>query len=321
MTLTDLLADFYRRTGFPSSPDSTVSTRATSFLNEVQQEILSEPGMGALLNGSLTFPSVASTPQYALPQGAGKIKSLYETTNDTRLWPRSLDWYRTQYPDPTALTGTPTDVVDLGLTSISVQPSDASQIYVDSTGADTPTAYLEGYTTGGYFRSVSVVMTTTTAIKITSAVTDFVFLTKFYLSAAAVGVVTLTEDAEGGTVLATIPIGQTMARYRRIALAPTPASAITYTVDFELLVPDMSIAKDEPVLPPQFHRLLGIGARIKEFEKQDDAKRRLIAEAEYKDGVRKLKFWLYSQAAGTPNLRGTHRTRNSQLGGSYPAGS
>ncbi len=323
MTLNDLEQDLYRRLGFnTSSPDSATQTRLRAFINETQQEILSEPGMESLLNDIITFASVASTPEYSLPPAIARVKTLRETTNDRILWPLSLDEYRLRYPDPTQTTGTPERYVELGLAAVASQPSDASTLLVDSTAAgDTNTAFIEGYRTGGYFRSVSVTMTGVTAVNISATTSDWIQITKFYLSAAAVGTVTLVEDAEGGTVLATIPIGQTHARYRRIALVPTPSAAVTYTLDFERDAQSMANANDEPLLPVRFHRLLSVGARMREYDKQDDRTRYQGAQAEFLYGVRKLKFYLYSQAVGNPNLRGPQLRQPSTLGGQYPAGS
>ena len=107
MTRADLLADLYRRFGYASSPATEITTRFAAYLNEVQQEILSEPGMGALLSGSITFASVADTPQYSIPQAIARVKTIYETSNDRRLEERSLDWYRSIYPDVAAQTGIP----------------------------------------------------------------------------------------------------------------------------------------------------------------------------------------------------------------------
>lgn len=321
MTLSDLLADLYRRFGYASSPATEVTTRFTALLNETQAEILSRPGLASLLNGSLTFASVASTPSYALPQGIARLKSLYETTNDTFLTPRSLDWYRRAYPDPTAITGIPDHYVDLGFTGIAVQPSNASSIFVDSTAAgDTGTAYLEGYRTGGYFVSKSVTMTGTTAVNISTAITDWVYLTKFYISTAAVGEVTLHEDASGGTELARIPLGQTYARYRQIALAPTPSSVITYTCDFEWDPQNMANATDEPLLPPRFHRLIGLGARAKEYEKKD-SDRYVVAKREFDQGISDLIYFVASQAVGEPVMGRGQVRRPSQLGAYFPSGS
>jgi hypothetical protein len=321
VTLSELLADLYRRFGYASSPASEISTRFTALLNETQAEILSRPGLSSLLHGSLVVASEASTPTLALPPAVARVKAIYEGTNDQRLTPRSLDWYRTAYPDTSAVTGTPDSFVDLGFLGVAKQPSDASEIFVDSTAAgDTNTAYIEGYRTGGYFKALSVSMTGTTAVSLSASFADFVLITKFYLSAAAVGTVTLHEDASGGTELARIPIGQTHARYRRIALAPTPSSAITYTVDLEWDPQNMANATDEPILPPRFHRLLGMGARVREYEKKDDSRYRDMLR-EYERGISDLIYFVASDAVGSPVMGRSSARRPSQLGAWYPAGS
>jgi len=251
-----------------------------------------------------------------------RVKAIYETTNDQRLTPISLDTYRSALPDAAAVTGTPYNFVDLGFLGVAKQPSDASSIFVDSTSAsDTNTAYLEGYRTGGYFTSLSVTMTGITAVSLkgTAVITDIIEITKFYLSAAAVGTVTLHEDASGGTELARIPIGQTHARYRKVALWPTPATAVTYQVDYERDLPDMAIAKDEPVLPPRFHRLLATGARMKEFDKKDDSRRYELARRDFEQGLADLLYFVNSSVR--PVLGRRVVSRPSQLGGYFPAGS
>jgi pectate lyase-like protein len=318
VTFAAILADVYRRTGFASSPPTDVVTRLKAFVNETQQEILGEPGMECLLNDSVTFASVADQQTYGLPVEITKIKTLREATNRIVLLPMSLGEYRQRYPDPSAVTGTPTRWVDLGFDAVNVEPSDASTLYVvSSSGADTNTAYIEGYLSSGAPFSVSVVMTGATAVAFSPATVTNV--TKFYLSAAAAGTVTLREDSGSGTVLSTIYASQTLARYRRIALAPTPSAAITYTVEGERLVTDMVNDTDEPVLPAQFHRLLSAGARAKEKEKTSRGQDWQIAQSEYDKGLRKLKFWVYEQSVGTPNLRGTNLSRPSIMDGGTTA--
>lgn len=329
MTLADMLADLYRRTNQAAAPDTTVTTRYTAFLNETQQEVLSEPGMEALLNDSVTFASVASTPEYSLPQSIARVKQIRETTNLITLEPLSLSAYRERYPSPTAVTGTPTEYVDLGYAGVSVQPSNASELFFVSSSAsddNTKKVFIEGYTTGGAFRTASVAMNGITAVSLGAAITTWIAVTKFYIALAstgasttAAGVISLVEDSGIGTTLATIPIGQSFARYRRIALAICPSAAITYTVDYEREVPDLATANDQPILPPRFHRMLVSGALAKEWEKQDDSR----AAAKYGElarDLKKLKFFLYSQSVGSPNLRGSVRPGMSRLGGYYPAG-
>lgn len=328
-TLNALEQDLYRRLGFQTgTPDTATQTRLRAFLNETQQEIVSEPGMDVMLNDTITFASVASTPEYSLPPAVARLITVRETTNRTTLGLQSKDWYRSRYPDPTAITGIPTDVVDMGYTALSTQPSNASELFVISDSATdgaTKTAYLEGYITGGYVRSASVALNGITAASFGAAITTWIGITKFYIAltaggtTTAAGNVTLREDSGVGTELARIAIGQDYSRYRRIALAICPSSVLTYSVDFQRDVTDMSIATDEPVLPPRFHRVLGLGARMKEYEKEQDS-RYPVARLDFQNGVKALKYFLFSQAVGSPNLRGTQAQQPSRLGGWYPAG-
>ncbi len=322
MILSAMQADLYRRLGFSASPDATVIARLLAFLNETQQEILSVPGMASVRNGEFTFPSVASQAEYGVPQSVASIKSIREQTNDRRLLPMSLDAYRAQYPNPTRVTGTPTHYVDLGFAAVNRQPSDLSAVFVRSSSAsDVGTAYLEGYRASGGtgFFSTSQTMTGLTALAL-SAVTDWAYLTKWYLSVAAVGTVLLEEDAGAGTLLATIEAGQTQARYRKVALVPTPASAVTYYVDGEYDIPNLANATDESILPPRFHRMLVSGALMKEYEKQERWEAHDRKAAQYAADLKALSFYVHQQAVGSPNLRASVAERASQLGGWYPAG-
>ena len=310
MNLTNLLADLYRRLGFGTSPAAVVTTRLTALLNETQQEIFREPGMEYLLNDTITIASVASQPTYGLTPEVARIKTIREATNRIALTPMSLSEYRTRCPDTSNPTAISTRWVDLGFDGIDVEPSNASTLFVDSTNAgDTGTAYLEGFLTGGIPFSTSVTMTGVTAVSFTP--TTIISVTKFYLSAVAVGTVTLVEDAEGGTVLATLGPGAGYSRIRRIALVPTPSSAITYTIDCERNLTDLVNGLDEPQLPTKFHSVLVLGARMKEYEKTESDSRYTKAKADYERGLRNLKFWLYQQAVGSPNLRGQAYVRRS----------
>lgn len=318
MTLTDLLADTYRRLGYAASPASEVSTRLTAYLNEAHRQLLGLPGMELLRRSTYSFASVANTPQYGLPVSVGRVLSLQDTTNDVRLAPMTWGRYRSEAPDPTATGGVPYNYVPVGYTQVATQPSDASKIFADSTSAsDTNTIYIEGIRTGGYPFTASQTMTGVTAVQI-GTLADIITITKCYLSAAAVGTVTLHEDASGGTELACIPIGRKYARYWTVALYPTPSSALTYYLDFEREIGDMANAYDEPLLPSDYHWLLGTGARMREYEKQEDT-RYALAMREWQTGVRDLKWWLCTQ-------QGVVVTRRpggvpSQLGPWYPAGS
>jgi hypothetical protein len=319
VTFGDLTSDLYRRFGYASSPDSGVVTRFKAYLNETQREIFGTPGLERLLFGTTTFASVADTPDYALPPNVARVLAIYEATNRRRLLSLDRSTYRTIEPDPTTQTGTPTHAVDLGIGFVARQPSAADELFIDSTSAsDTGVAFLEGYRTGGYPFALQVTMTGTTAVAFPTH-SDIVEITDFYLDAAAVGTVTLHEGASGGTELARIPIGYRRSRYRKVALWPTPAAAITYSLDYERDVTDLVNDDDEPELPYRFHHLLGIGARAKEYEKKDDTRYR-DAVLQFRKGLDDLKYFVASQSDGGLVMGRRTVQRPSQLGGWFEAG-
>jgi hypothetical protein len=231
---------------------------------------------------------------------------------------RSREWYHRSEPDPT-ITGTPEAWIPLGYSAVAAQPSNASEIFIDSTSAsDTGTVYIEGIKTGGYPITLSTTMTGVTAKSLSAAHTDIIEITKFYISQAAVGVVTLHEDASGGTELARIPIGQMFARYQQIALWPTPGAAITYTVDAERDTPDMANAADEPLFPARFHRLLVDYALWKEHEKTDDS-RAPGAEQRWLKGVSDLRYFVTCPPDYLPVMGREPRLSSSRFGPWFPA--
>lgn len=332
MNLSDLLEDARRRCGYATGAlaDATVTTRLTAFLNETQQEILSEPGMESLLDDRITFASVATTPEYSLPASIAMIHTIRNPTNRLTLTPRNDDWYRDTYPDPTAVTGIPDAWVELGFSPMASQPSAAAELFVKSDSASdnaTKSIVMEGFIAGGIPRTATVALNGITAVSVSVTITTWVHITKFYLilsstgaAQTATGNITINQGSGGGTELARIAVAQSYSRYKRIALAICPSSAITYTVDFARDITDMTTLADQPVIPPRFHRLLAVGARMREYEKQDED-RYAKAQAEYMFAIKKLKYFVTSQAAGDLNLRGrVGRERPSQLGGWFPAG-
>jgi len=318
MTRGELLTSLYRRLNKSETPDTATKNRLVGFLNEAYREVLSLPGIQRLRDDTLTFASVANQARYALPW-VPKINRVFETTNDRLLQPMTLSDYRAIDPDPSSTTGTADCWVWAGYTPVAVQPSDASSLYVKSTSAsDTNTCYLEGETSGGYPRAVSVSMTGTTAVNLSSAVSDWVRVTKVYLSSAAVGTVTLHEDSGSGTELARIGIGQTSQRYCALYFYPTPSSVVTYTADIVVGITDLAQDNEEPRLPADFHDLLVLGARVREYEKLDDA-RLTIASQQFESRKRDLMYWLAE--TGHSDLTTRMGMGRSRLGPWYPAGS
>ena len=320
MTNGQILSELYRRLNYEASPPSAVTTRLQSFVNLAHRQLLGMPGMERLRDNTITFASVASQARYGLPQSIARVQTLHDRTNDRRLVQRSLDWLRTADPGLDS-SGTPEAYIPVGLTPVAVQPSDASEIFIKSTAAgDTGTAYLEGIRTGGYSVSLNITMTGVTAKTFGATYTDIVEITKLYISAAAVGTITLHEDSGAGAELARIPIGQTQSRYWGVQLYPIPAGVTTYYVDYTRQIPDMSITNDEPLLPPDFHWLLVEGALLMEWgQKKDDSDRYAIVQRAYDKGVSALKYFVRCPPDELPVLGRGQGVRVSRLGGFYPA--
>jgi len=323
MTFGTILADLYRRLDFASTPAADVTTRLKAFVNEAQQELLSEPGLAEWLARNepmVTFASVADQAVYAVPAGVDRVDAITDRTNDRRLNVQSVDAYRSAYPDPTANTGTPTDYVPFGFMAVTVQPSAATGLWAVSTSAsDTvPVAYVETTRTSGVPYTGSATLTGTSRIQIGTS-TDHEQVTKFYLSAACVGDVKLYTASSGGTLLATISIGQTFSRYYSFALAPTPASAVTYYMESERPVPDLVNSTDEPLFPSRFHRVLVDGALMREYEKRDDDVRRVRAQQRVDETTKALRYFLSCPPDYLP-VSGGQSSVGSRLGAWFPNG-
>lgn len=320
MTFSEILSAVYADLNFQSSPASDVVTRIKRYVNQGARDILREPVLQRLVDSDTpyTFASVASQARYVVPEAVNRIHSIVERTNDLALQAMSLTQYRYVDPDAISTSGTPTHFVPIGRVGVAVQPSDSSNIYVDSTSAsDTGTAYIEGLDSDGGRRIASVTMTGTTAVNFAASL-SLVEIEDFYISANAVGTVTLHEDASGGTELAQITIGQKRPRYYAFYLWPTPAAAVTYYVDYRRELTELVQDADEPLIPSDFHDLLVQYARMREYEKTNDG-RFDVAQAQYQEGLKRLKYWTQTGAQEMPVLGRGARVGRSRLGAYYPA--
>lgn len=320
MTLNEMVQDFARRTNFNTAPTHEIRERAEAFLNETLQEIVSEPGISAWIarhEPNLTFASVANQWAYGVI-GTGRIEGIRDRTTLITLEMMGEDEWRRIQPDPSTFTGTPSHWVPYGTVAVAVQPSNASRVFFKSTSAsDTQTAFLEGVRTGGYPQRAQVTLTGVTAVDVNTATTDWIEITKVYLSTPAIGTVTVLEDSGSGTELARIPIGESSTAYQGVILYPTPASAITYYVDAERDVARMIHATDVPVLPLRFHRVLVDGALWREYEKRGD-EREPTALKRYRKGLSDLRYFVTCPPDFLP-ISGGSRIERSRLGPYYPA--
>jgi hypothetical protein len=327
MTFTEILAAVYEETGYQTSPASAVITRIKRYVNEGLRVVLSEPGLSRLQDSDspATFASVASQARYTVTESVNRILRVSERTNDRTLEVMSLDRYRLIDPDAANTTGTPTHIVPIGRVAVAVQPSAATELFVDSTAAgDTGTAFVEGLITGWYRRTTSATMTGATEVSVGSTITTFEQVEDFYLSANAVGTVTLWQGTAGvpptlTTELARITIGQKRPRYYGFYLWPTPAAAVTYYVDYRRELTELVNDTDEPPIGTDAHPALVAYAVMREREHKEETERYVIAKSRYDRIVSRLKYATQTIGGEIPVSGRPRRIGHSRLGGYYPA--
>lgn len=316
--LSSILLDTYRVLGYSSVPSQDIVTRLSAFADQTQREIIREPGCEQLLRIQLTFASVADQAEYGLPMALARISQIRDIANERTLFPMSESEYRTRIPDTANFAGMPDYFVQLETAHVGLRPSNASELFLDSTSAsDVQTAYWEVLTSGGEMRRGSTTMTGTTAVSLDTGLTTIIQVLDLYLSSPAVGTVTLHEDASGGTELGRITIGQTKVWRKQIALVPTPTDAWTYTVEGERDITPLLNPTDEPIVPPRFHEMISIGIRRREYEQRGNVERRMIADAEWREWRGQLRQYLDN--TGGIFVPGGQVVGRSQMGPYFPA--
>lgn len=319
MRLVDLENDLYRRLGGSATNDKT---RFDSFINETQREILRMKHFQIFRRKIVTISSIANVPFVAIPRGAVRLLSMLDRTNDYYLEEKSMQWLRSIDPSLRATAANPWAYVIYDMASpVMRQPASAGiPTFVSSSAGDTTqTVFMEGMRTPTtVFGPYSADSKTVNGVTPVSFSFSMESISKFYLSATCTGHITMSDAS--ANVLSVIPAGQTFARYTLMHLYPVPTTAQTYYCDIETHVEDMSNANDEPLIPEDFHHLLSIGARIKEYEKREKWKERSILIAtEWDPEIRKMKTWVNRQT-GIVNPYGDARRRYSQLGPWFEAG-
>ena len=255
----------------PGEGETKSRLRIRRHLNTWHRRVLTMPMFSRLRETTVTFPSTAGQPEYGLRQGVARILRIYERTNDQVLTPQSIDWYRQIEPDPQR--GTPCYWIPVGERATWADPSSTGLWVVSTSVSDTAVkVHLQGVAgSDQVIYDDAVTLTGTTRVRFGTEA-DFHVVSKFYLEQPALGTVDLYGVATAGSSIATIEAGATYSRYQRFLLWPTPAAADTFYLDCELAIRELYTAYDEPMLPSDFHDLLELGARIEEYEKENDTR-------------------------------------------------
>lgn len=319
MTLEDILRDSYRRLGYSDEPEGAVTSRLAGFADEAQREILREPGMEPLIRTTLTFTSASGQSEYGLPMGLSTIDSVRDIDGEIALMPMSEDEYRRKYVDPSRTTGRSYRYVPLSFGIAAQAPSTPADVVIVSTSAlDVQTAFWTLLSSVGEIRTGSVQVVGTSGVSLSSGtVTNVSQIIDVYLSQAANGTVTLRQGSTGGTELCRITQGYTKPWRRQLALVPTPSEARVYTVVGTRAVTELLQATDEPVVPPRFHPMIGVGVRKREFELRGNMDRWAMADKDWREWMTDLRR--YVDPTHGLIIPGGLRTGWSSLGPNFPA--
>ncbi len=300
-----------------STLDTLTTNRLLASLNQRHRRYLSAPGLQHLRDDTIALASVASQALYGIPNVA-KVNRMRDLTHDQSLGAMTLDEYRRVEPDPAENTGIPSMWVWKGYGATAKPPANASELFVKSTSvSDTSTAYLDVRLADGSTRTLSVVLTGTTAVSVSTAVVTILEVSKCYLSLPAVGTVTVHEDSGVGTELARIGPGATRTRYYQFYLWQTPSlTNASYELDITRELTDLAQDTDEPMLPADFHDLLVLAGVADEYRHTDDSRYGVVmSELRAREG--QFRYWMHETASGSEMPRGPV----SRLGPWFPAGS
>jgi hypothetical protein len=103
----------------------------------------------------------------------------------------------------------------------------------------------------------------------------------------------------------------------KVRLWPIPSENVTLSCDIVAAVTALNADGDIPVFPEEFHSVLGVYARMSEYEKTDDTRYQMAAR-EYTALVRSLRYYLRKSDTQHLTQSGRPRGYSSSLGPSFP---
>lgn len=293
--------------------------RVQGHVNQWHRRILSLGGFDVFRRGTWSVASTASDPLLAMPSSVGRVLRIHDAANRVTLEERFWDWYQWVQPNASANLGLPRIWVLGGPVACAALGASSAGIglWAESTSnSDTCHLYIEGVRAYGNVWSDTVTLTGTTRVAV-GLLTDWTTVTKVELDAAAIGQVSLFTVAAAGTAKAVIPIGNRRVSYLAVNLWPTPSASVTYTVEYERQLLDMTDAADCPLLPEDYHWLLEKAAIAEEYQRTSDD-REQAQRADVQRGIGELRARLHQRidipVPGRPAV-----TRISRINGWSPA--
>lgn len=326
MILADIQGSIYRRFNYLGNPlPQEVTTRITEYINQTHRELCAMPGMDKLRDDVMAVTAYNGIARTGLPPIVARINAIVDRTNNVKLEQVPLRQLRLMDPAQRFIGGYPVRFAFIGRQAVYRQPGGAtpaaSGLWAASTSAaDTAQrVFVETIVTGGLPNATLIagtVLTGTARVAI-GALTTHLEVTKFYVDNPCAGTISLYDAAAAGNELGVIPIGHRNARYQAVEWSPIQQADCTEYIDFQRVITDLSDASDEPLLPPDFHELVVLGASLREFKSTDDNRYDQTLQ-EYERMKLALKNFVMNNGDRVSSLRPI-RVPWSRLGGTYPA--
>jgi len=275
-------------------------TRVRRWINDAHRIILRDPRTAGLRAGSLSFSSVAGQQIVALPQAFERLITIVQPTTNIRLRLMTDDAVKLIDPGDRSL-GQPTHWVPWGYVQVLVQPGPTTPMVFAASDnpADTTFAIM---LTGVSAAGDTVVLPGTVPLNPTDATlrvpvsaVQTIIAWSVVPSAAGTlpaGAISLWSAATGGVCLARTPRGATAVQYQAIRLWPTPSDARTYLCTGEFQIPLLAADGDVPLVPPSYHDMLGIYARMRQYRKEGDTTRYALEQAEWETWLGRLRAFV-----------------------------
>lgn len=280
MTAEQIALDVYRRLDYADSPPPSVKARIEGFINTQYVRLLSTDRMRQLRETTARLVSIPGQAVYALPVPCARVQRVTDLTNRFELTCKHLEWYREWNPGALT-TGTPMTWIPSGFAAAARPVYDGVKTLSASGGLTDIEFRVRVLRHGGataesapfHLHSTTPQLRVTVPLPFDPGNRDILDVLAFTGDEPVDDMDFLPTlwGLSDGSPLAQIARGETWSRYYTIALDPTPTASLTYSIDFEQEATKVGGLDEPRLLPPEFHDLLALLARVDEYEfKSDD---------------------------------------------------
>lgn len=281
MTFLDMQNAFCSDQGY-NQPSTEQIARAKRWINEGYRHLM--VGRERLRQVTLGLTTENNRALYPVAQAVARINYITQVSNSQRLTMLTLDKYRLINPGLNQSSGFAYQWVPYGWSGVLRQP-EGKGLWIVSTaiGDTTQVATVTGFITNGdQVAPTTATLNGTTRVQVGTR-TDWYTVEKLSFATAGTGIISVYDAAVGGNEILRLQVGQTSAQYEHILMFPTPSAVVDYVVDADLKLVDLVSDNDIPLLPEDFHDMLPLYARGRDYKRAGDRVRIQEFKEEWKN--------------------------------------